>query len=158
MGEDVPGERLGRVFQERLNALVARSARDGATVSNAEVARWMTEHGYPITPPALSMLRNREGAKPALRTIEGLAAYFGVDPAVLLSGQDVRAQVTDLLADPAVEAVAARASGLSPAGLAAVRALLDQLRVNEGLAPVADVSPAAPARPAPPARRGPTAR
>ncbi|HEY0189340.1 MAG TPA: hypothetical protein VGC67_17780 [Cellulomonas sp.] len=136
MAAEVPGERLGRVFQQRLNALVDRSARQGAPVSNAEMARWMTEHGFPITPPALSMLRNRPGARPALRTIEGLAAFFEVDPAVLLSDQDVRPALAELHADPAAEAVAARAAGLSPGSLAAVRALLDQLRANEGLAPV----------------------
>ncbi|MEK8229111.1 hypothetical protein NKG05_29040 [Oerskovia sp. M15] len=40
----------------------------------------MTEHGYAVKEAYLSALRGGHRTSPSLRIIEGLAAFFGVEP------------------------------------------------------------------------------
>jgi hypothetical protein len=87
-----PGDRIAQCFQQKLNSCFEkRSAERGHTITNVEVSSWLEEHGYHCKPAYLGALRNgRPGrqASPSLRVIEGLAAYFEIDPAVFFSTEN----------------------------------------------------------------------
>jgi transcriptional regulator with XRE-family HTH domain len=135
--DNPPGERLSRAFQHRLNELFATRARAGRGATNRQVATWMTEHGYAVKEAYLSALRGGHRTSPSLRIIEGLAAYFGVEPKDLLdTGEDPRKELRLALSDHGVEAFALRAEGLSEENVRAVTQLLDQMRRLESLPPV----------------------
>lgn len=121
-----PGDRLVESFRIRLNALFAERDAAGIPVTNKEVASWMQANGYPLSPAGLSQLRSGASG-PSLRTIEGLAAYFGVDSALLLSEAEVRSHLGEILSNPEVQGVALRASRLTPEALQALSALMDQM-------------------------------
>ena len=132
--ENPPGERLNRAFQHRLNELFEKRQRDGRGATNREVATWMTEHGYAVKEAYLSALRGGHRTSPSLRIIEGLAAYFGVEPKDLLdTGEDPKKDLRLALSDHGVEAFAMRAEGLSAENVRAVTQLLDQMRRMQSL-------------------------
>ncbi|BDZ41837.1 hypothetical protein GCM10025865_11360 [Paraoerskovia sediminicola] len=131
--ETTPGGKLGRAFQDRLNALFAVRAEAGRKVTNREVAEWMTAHGYAVKDAYLSALRGGHRTSPSFRVIEGLAAYFEVDPRELLGNDESAEPIADVVARAGVEKVALRAEGLSPESLAAVSAFMDHLRAQSKL-------------------------
>jgi transcriptional regulator with XRE-family HTH domain len=124
---------------ERLNCLFETVHPPGrAPYSNEEVARAVREQGGDISRAYLSYLRNGERANPTFQHLQALARFFGVTPAYFFD-DDVAAEVNaqlDLvvsLRDAGVRAVALRAAGLSPRGLQALAAIIEEVRSLEGL-------------------------
>jgi transcriptional regulator with XRE-family HTH domain len=106
--------------------------------SNEEVARAIRAQGGDISRAYLSYLRNGERTNPTLQHLDALARFFGVTPAYFFN-DDVAAEVSAelelavALRDAGVRAVALRAAGLSPRGLHAVAAMIEEVRSLEGL-------------------------
>ena len=107
--------------------------------SNEEVARAIRAQGGDISRAYLSYLRNGDRTNPTLLHLEALARFFGVPAAYLFddavaSETDAQLEVAVALRNAGVRAVALRVAGLSPRGLHAVAAMIDQVRQLEGLA------------------------
>jgi transcriptional regulator with XRE-family HTH domain len=121
--------------------------------SNEEVAKAIRAQGGDISKQYIAYLRKGERDNPRMRHLEALARFFGVKSAYFFdddtaSETDTKlsqlaalraagAHADDLLAlkDAEVTQIAMRAVGLSPRGLRFASALLDQLRLMEGLPP-----------------------
>jgi len=133
-GQPKPGS-----LADRLNCLFETIRPPGrAPYSNEEVARAVREEGGDISRAYLSYLRNGERTNPTFQHLQALARFFGVTPAYFFD-DDVAAEVNAqldlvvLLRDAEVRAVALRAAGLSPKGLQAVAAIIEEVRSLEGL-------------------------
>ncbi|GAA1849873.1 helix-turn-helix domain-containing protein [Myceligenerans crystallogenes] len=133
-----PGERISQVFRTRLNDLFATAERRGERITNREIVRWMSEHGYPIKDAYLSQLRSGRAGSPSLKVIEGLSAYFGVDSSTFLTSEVTEPEINSLLEKHGVRSLATRAAGLSEENLDAISRLLDRFREAEGLPPIPD--------------------
>jgi transcriptional regulator with XRE-family HTH domain len=150
MGE---AEASGNVFAERLDRLLARSPRQGGgRYTLREVADGVNRLAGErlISDTYLSQLRTGQRTNPGYRRLEGIAKFFGVDvqyffDAEVASHTDAELDLLAQMSDAGVRDLAARASGLSEPALAAVRALIDHFRVNEGLPAVGDTSAEDPA-------------
>lgn len=126
---------------DRLNHLFDTVAPPGrGAYSNQDVAAGIRAAGTDISAQYISLLRRGERDNPTLRHLDALARFFGVPPAYFFDAATTR-RVDDELAalaalrDAGVRGVALRAAGLSPTGLDAVQAIIDQVRRLEGLAP-----------------------
>ena len=129
------------VLAERLDLLIATvhppgrgpyTLREIADAVNAQAGTSLISAAY------ISQLRTGQRTEPSHSRLAALARFFGVDTAYF-SG-DVTAQeatrqleVQAALRDDAVRSVALRAAGLSVSSLAAVRAVIEQVRRLEGL-------------------------
>ncbi|MBL0886726.1 hypothetical protein [Myceligenerans indicum] len=131
-----PGQRLGELFRSRLNELFAAAERRGERLTNREVVRWMSDHGYPIKDAYFSQLRSGRATSPSLKVIEGISAYFGVESSTFLDVDRRRAELDDLLEEHGVRSVATRAVGLSDENIDAIARLLDRFREVENLPPI----------------------
>jgi transcriptional regulator with XRE-family HTH domain len=139
---------------ERLNHLFATvHPRGRGPYSNEEVARAIHERGGDISKAYIAYLRNGTRNNPTMHHLEALAGFFGVKPAyffddevaeetdsklltlVALRGAGVQLGEWQTFRDAGITRIAARAKGLSPKGLMAAAAIIDQLRAMEGLSP-----------------------
>jgi transcriptional regulator with XRE-family HTH domain len=123
-----------QTFADKLNYLfkVVRSP-SGQEYSNNAVAAAVGVSGTYI-----GQLKNGTSDNPTKRTIEGIADFFGVDPAYFFKDKEtdrVHKSVEILLSLKEADAtnVAARLIGFSPAGLQAADSFLEQLQEVEGL-------------------------
>ena len=108
--------------------------------SNEEVARAVREQGgdVSLSRAYLSYLRSGERDNPTFQHLQVIARFFGVTPAyffddVVAAEVDAQLSLAVALRDAGVRAVALRAAGLSPRGIEAVAAIIDQVRSLEGL-------------------------
>lgn len=128
------------------SALAARLKRLFETVhppgrgpySNEEVARAIRAEGGDISRAYLSYLRNGDRDNPTLQHLEALARFFGVPPAYFFDDgvaaeTDAQLEIVAALQDIGVRSVALRVAGLSQKGLHAVSAMIEEVRVLEGL-------------------------
>jgi transcriptional regulator with XRE-family HTH domain len=137
---------------------------DRGPFSYHEVAQAIREQAGPDGPTVshgtLQQIRTGAKANPTIKTLEAIAAFFGVPAAYFLDDTvadrvDVRLQelkaaaenrpvrraaadpgpdeLADVLADSNIRAVAFRLAGLSPRALKGLRAIVDQVRAVEGL-------------------------
>ncbi|WP_035847128.1 helix-turn-helix domain-containing protein [Kitasatospora azatica] len=129
-------------YHEVAQAIREQAGPDGPTVS----------HG------TLQQIRTGTKTNPTVRTLEAIAAFFGVPTGYFLDDEVAervdarvrelkaeradsrpepadrdRAELADVLADSNVRAVAFRLAGLSPRALKGLRAIVDQVRAVEGL-------------------------
>ncbi|MCC9312368.1 helix-turn-helix domain-containing protein [Kitasatospora sp. RB6PN24] len=140
-----PADRGPFSYHEVAQAIREQAGTDGPTVS----------HG------TLQQIRTGAKTNPTIKTLEAIAAFFGVPAAYFLddtvadrvdarlrelkaaatqSGRPVRLpadprqdELADVLADSNIRAVAFRLAGLSPRALKGLRAIVDQVRAVEGL-------------------------
>ncbi|MGA5896237.1 helix-turn-helix domain-containing protein [Streptomyces venetus] len=152
MGTHPPGllaRRLNRLFE-------TVHPRGRGPFSNEEVARAVRAQGGDISKQYIAYLRNGERGNPRIHHLEALAKFFGVSVSYFLdedSGSFTEKKLEELAAwrdagltqedlrsleRAGVTGVAMRAVGLSPKGLEFAKAILDQLRQMEGLAPGQD--------------------
>jgi transcriptional regulator with XRE-family HTH domain len=137
-----PHERLahGRsALRGRLNRLFETVHPPGrGPYSNEEVARAIRAEGGGISRAYLSYLRNGDRDNPTLQHLEALARFFGV-PAAYFFDESIadetyaQSEVALALRDAGVRSVALKVAGLSPQGLHAVSAMIEQIRTLEGL-------------------------
>jgi transcriptional regulator with XRE-family HTH domain len=133
------GQAKSGSLADRLNHLFETIHPPGRDpYSNEEVARAIREQGGDISRAYLSYLRNGERTNPTLQHLQALARFFGVTPAYFFDDDvaaeiDAQLHVAVALRDAGVRAVALRAAGLSPKGLHAVAAIIEEVRSLEGL-------------------------
>jgi transcriptional regulator with XRE-family HTH domain len=126
-------------YHEVAQAIREQAGPDGPTVS----------HG------TLQQIRTGAKTNPTVKTLEAIAAFFGVPTAYFLDDtvadkvdarvRELKAgraaslpeqeseELADMLADRNVRAVAFRLAGLSPRALKGLRSIIDQVREVEGL-------------------------
>jgi transcriptional regulator with XRE-family HTH domain len=137
MAESGPSNATG--LASRLNHLFETVHPPGrGPYSNEEVARAIRAQGGDISRAYLSYLRNGDRANPTLQHMQALARFFGVTPAYFFDDDvaakvDAQLELAVALRDAGVRAVALRAAGLSPRGLHAVTAMIEEVRSLEGL-------------------------
>ncbi|MFJ6621729.1 helix-turn-helix domain-containing protein [Kitasatospora sp. NPDC091335] len=138
----------------RLNHLFATiHPRGRGPYSNDEVAKAIYLNGGDISKAYIAYLRKGTRNNPTLHHLEALATFFGVKPAyffddevaqetdsalsalVALREAGIRLSEWEVFRDTGITKIAARADGLSPRGLMAAAAIIDQLRALEGLPP-----------------------
>lgn len=140
----VRGEREDRdggpgLFAERLEQLF-RTVPDpgGRRYTGSAIARKSTDLGFKLGESYLSQLRSGKARTPSFRTVEGIAAAFGVDVRYFLedeAAQRTREEIDRmrLEADPAVHEAAHRLAGLPEDSVTIVNELIKVLRVRHGL-------------------------
>jgi transcriptional regulator with XRE-family HTH domain len=102
-----------------------------------EVASAIRESGTMISHTYVWQLRKGLRDNPTMRHLEGLARFFGVPTSYFLDEDtaeiDAQLQLLAALREAPVRTIALRAADLSPAGLAAIQAMVEHARSLEGL-------------------------
>jgi transcriptional regulator with XRE-family HTH domain len=123
-------ERLDRLFRT-----VHPAGR--AEYTFEEVAAAIRERGTMISHTYVWQLRKGVRDNPTMRHMEGLAQFFGVPTSYFLDEDtaeiDAQLQLLAALRESSVRTLALRAADLSPAGLAAIQAMIEHARSLEGL-------------------------
>lgn len=127
------------LFARRLEELFRTvPGPNGRAYSAKAIAQRSTERGFRLGESYLSQLRSGKAKSPSFRTVEGIAAAFGVDVHYFL--EDRAAQRTrdeiDLMrlqADTDVQLAAFRLAGLSSDSVTVVNELIKVLREQQGL-------------------------
>ncbi|MBC2876890.1 helix-turn-helix domain-containing protein [Streptomyces mobaraensis] len=133
----------GTLLARRLNHLFRTSRPQGRNWTNREVADEVkrVSPGLKVSGAYLSALRTGKRTNPSADLLNALAKFFGVSPAYFVDSghaERVDAQLAALnaLSQSGVRGVALRAVGLPPESLAAITAVIDQVRQLQGLPPV----------------------
>ncbi|OIJ91675.1 helix-turn-helix domain-containing protein [Streptomyces colonosanans] len=125
------------VVAARLSALMAmRNPRTGKPYTAADVAR-----ATGISASAIAQLKAGTKPNPTLSTVEALADYFGVQTDYFSKRMDedrvqrvvAALELLDMAENAGVQALFARASGLSEQSLEMVKAVIDTARKADGL-------------------------
>ncbi|MBN4925366.1 XRE family transcriptional regulator [Hoyosella rhizosphaerae] len=127
------------VFADRLEELF-RSVPDpkGRRFTGSAIARRSTELGFKLGESYLSQLRSGKARTPSFRTVEGIAAAFGVDVRYFLEDAGKQRTQTEidmmrLQADRSIHDVAYKLAGLPESSIHVVNELIKVLRVQQGL-------------------------
>lgn len=127
------------LFAERLEQLF-HTVPDpsGRRYTGSAIARRSTELGFKLGESYLSQLRSGKARTPSFRTVEGIAAAFGVDVRYFLEDdatQRTREEIDRLRleADTTVHEAAFRLAGLPEDSVHIVNELIKVLRVRHGL-------------------------
>lgn len=126
-------ERLDRLFRT-----VPRSDHGHELHTSASVADALQKQGISVTPTHIRALRTGRRTNPSFRLLAGLSELFRV-PLDYFVDDSVAAEVDESLEalvamrDTGVQQIMLRAHGVSHASLRPVLALLDQIRLIEGL-------------------------
>lgn len=125
---------------DRLNVLFARVPRPGTSqpYSNDRAAEDLSSAGISVTGAYLSQLRSGKKNNPSARLLAGIAELFGVPITYFLNDEQaekIEKQLNTLVAlrSAGVRGIVARSAGVSDAGIASLAAILEQLRMMEGL-------------------------
>ncbi|AFA71402.1 hypothetical protein GPOL_c03290 [Gordonia polyisoprenivorans VH2] len=137
--KDKPVDTDPGLFARRLEELFRTvPGPNGRAYSAKAIAARSTERGFRLGESYLSQLRSGKAKSPSFRTVEGIAAAFGVDVHYFL--EDRAAQRTrdeiDLMrlqADTNVQLAAFRLAGLSSDSVTVVNELIKVLREQQGL-------------------------
>lgn len=143
---------------DRLNELFARVPRPGTNqpYSNDRAAEELSSVGVSVTGAYLGQLRSGKKSNPSARLVAGIAELFEV-PITYFFDDDQAQRIDDQLnalvgiRSASVRGLVARSVGVSDAGIASLAAILEQLRLMEGLddrdePPVREHEPAAAGR------------
>ncbi len=140
MPKPASGHKAPRTLAEKLQHLFAVSKPKGrGEYSNQEVAEAIEAAGGPkISATYVWQLRKGLRDNPTKNHLEALASFFGVPVAYFFDDAAAAAVESQLellgaLRNSGVEALALRASGVSPDGLNAIAAMLEHIRRTEGL-------------------------
>jgi transcriptional regulator with XRE-family HTH domain len=129
-GAQTLAERLDRLFRS-----VHPAGR--GEYSYEEVAAGIRDQGTMISHTYVWQLRKGARDNPTMRHLEGLAQFFGVPMSYFLDENtaeiDAQLRLLSALRDFPVRNIALRAADLSPAGLAAIQAMIEHARSLEGL-------------------------
>jgi transcriptional regulator with XRE-family HTH domain len=130
-GPSALADRLNRLFE-------TVHPRGRGPYSNEEVARAIRAEGGDISRAYLSYLRNGDRDNPTLQHLEALSRFFGVTAAYFFDDDvaaetDAQLEIVAALRDAGVRSVALRVAELSPKGLHAVNAMIEEVRALEGL-------------------------
>ena len=125
---------------DRLNELFARVPRPGTVqpYSNDRAAEELSSAGVSVTGAYLGQLRSGKKSNPSARLVAGIAELFDV-PVTYFFDEAQAQRITDQLdglvaiRSANVRGIVARSVGVSDAGLASLAAILEQLRLMEGL-------------------------
>ena len=129
----------------QLDRLIRSSRRDGRRWTNDEIAEQLKER-HPqlrLSGAYLSAIRTGKRRRPAPELLSALAEFFGVpvayfhDPAYA-ARIDAQLALLNEFHDSEIRSIALRAVGLPVESLAAVSAVLDQLRKQQGLPEAVD--------------------
>ena len=125
---------------ERLDHLFRTVPRPGGRGlwSNEQAAAELAVQGTPMSAAYLSQLRNGKRDNPSARALGALAALFAVPITYFYDVETAEKINNDLrllsaIRDSDVQAIALRAHGLSPEGLASVKGIIDHIRKVEQL-------------------------
>ncbi|WP_408068667.1 XRE family transcriptional regulator [Williamsia herbipolensis] len=127
------------LFARRLEELFRTvPGPNGRAYSAKAIAARSTERGFRLGESYLSQLRSGKAKSPSFRTVEGIAAAFGVDVHYFLedrAAQRTRDQIElmRLQADSSVQVAAFRLAGLSSDSVFIVGELIKVLRAQQGL-------------------------
>jgi transcriptional regulator with XRE-family HTH domain len=136
---DDPAMRGHSALADRLNRLFETVHPPGrGPYSNEEAARAIRAEGGDISRAYLSYLRNGTRDNPTLQHLEALARFFDVPAAYffdegIAAETDAQLEILAALRDAGIRSVALRVAGLSPKGLHAVIAMIEEVRALEGL-------------------------
>ncbi|MFT3901443.1 MAG: XRE family transcriptional regulator [Gordonia sp. (in: high G+C Gram-positive bacteria)] len=127
------------LFARRLEELFRTvPGPNGRAYSAKAIAARSTERGFRLGESYLSQLRSGKAKSPSFRTVEGIAAAFGVDVHYFLedgAAQRTREEIDKLRmqADADVQLAAFRLAGLSSDKVSVVNELIKVLREQQGL-------------------------
>lgn len=125
------------VVADRLSALMAmKNPKTGKSYTVADVAR---DTG--LSASAITQIKTGAKPNPTLKTVEAIADYFGVQTDFFTKRMDeerVRKAITalemlDMLEDAGVQALFARANGLSDQSLEMIAGVIETARKADGL-------------------------
>ncbi|RZQ59517.1 helix-turn-helix domain-containing protein [Amycolatopsis suaedae] len=130
---------------QRLDELFRRGRPGGERWTNDEVAAAIKRLNpdIKVSGTYLSALRTGKRTRPSPELQLALAKFFGVSPAYFFdpgSADKISQQLAalDELHQSGVRSLAARAVGLSPDNLDALKTVVDQMRKMQGLPPVVE--------------------
>ena len=127
------------LFARRLEELFRTvPGPNGRAYSAKAIAALSTDRGFRLGESYLSQLRSGKAKSPSFRTVEGIAAAFGVDVHYFLEdhqAQRTRDQIDRMRmqADTTVQIAAFGLAGLSSDSVGVVSELIKILRVRQGL-------------------------
>ncbi len=134
-----PGDLESGLFAYRLEELFRTvPGPNGRAYSAKAIAQRSTERGFRLGESYLSQLRSGKAKSPSFRTVEGIAAAFGVDVHYFLedgAAQRTRDEIDKLRmqANADVQLAAFRLAGLSNDKVTVVNELIKVLRQQQGL-------------------------
>ena len=138
-GEGIPG------LADKLNHLFATAPGPGRSghYSNDTAAQALEKYGVTVSGVHLSHLRANRRDNPSARLLAALAELFGVPYSYFFDStteDTINANLDTLTAlqNDQIKHLMQRAHGVSPRGLTHLQAILDQIRVLEGLDPDPD--------------------
>lgn len=122
---------------DHLFRTVPRGAGQGLW-SNEQASIELARLGTPMSAAYLSQLRNGKRDNPSARHLNALASLFAIPLSYFFDDEIAEKINNDLkllsaIRDSDVQAIALRAHGLSPEGLASVRGIIDHIRKVEQL-------------------------
>ncbi len=130
----------GRTLAEKLDFLFRTvHPRGRGEYTYEEVAQALRKRGGPtISATYVWQLRKGLRTNPTVRHIEALSEFFGVPPAYFFNEEvaarvDAELELLVAMRDSGVRELALRAFGLSSGSLAAIRTMIEQVRILEGL-------------------------
>lgn len=136
----------GQPLAVRLNRLFQTARPDGKPWTNDQVAQELKRRNpeLRVSGGYLSALRNGGKSHPSIELQQALADFFGVPIAYFASpsvdaDEARQAAAAALMNQAGVRAIALRAIGVQEKSLAAIIAVLDNIRVLQGLPPVEDI-------------------
>jgi hypothetical protein len=140
-GTDVADSDAGMPdLAERLDHLFKTVPRPGGRGlwSNEQASMELARQGTSMSAAYLSQLRNGKRDNPSARHLNALAGLFAVPISYFFDADTAEKINNDLrllaaIRDSDVEAIALRAHGLSPEGLASVKGIIDHIRKVEQL-------------------------
>lgn len=127
------------LFARRLEELFRTvPGPNGRAYSAKAIAQRSTSRGFRLGESYLSQLRSGKAKSPSFRTVEGIAAAFGVDVHYFLedsAAQRTRTEIDKLRmqADTDIQLAAFRLAGLSSDKVTVVNELIKVLRQQQGL-------------------------
>ncbi|GAB09892.1 hypothetical protein GOARA_048_00940 [Gordonia araii NBRC 100433] len=127
------------LFARRLEELFRTvPGPNGRAYSAKAIAQRSTERGFRLGESYLSQLRSGKAKSPSFRTVEGIAAAFGVDVHYFLedgAAQRTRDEIDKLRmqADADIQLAAFRLAGLSSDKVTVINELIKVLRQQQGL-------------------------
>jgi transcriptional regulator with XRE-family HTH domain len=127
------------LFARRLEELFRTvPGPNGRAYSAKAIAQRSTARGFRLGESYLSQLRSGKAKSPSFRTVEGIAAAFGVDVHYFLedsAAQRTRTEIDRLRmqADADIQLAAFRLAGLSSDKVTVVNELIKVLRQQQGL-------------------------
>ena len=112
---------------------------DGSKYTYREIIEGVKANGGPtLSIGYLSQLMNGARKNPMLNALDGLGRFFGQDLSYfdVTPGAPERRKLAVQLESAGVEAIAERAVGLNKGNMDALKSLIDQMRVMQGLPPI----------------------